>query len=108
MHGLVVGHVADVHLMYDRTKDAIVAPVRYDIEPERILGVGAKAIFKTPAEAAAAVVKQGLRALLDSASLITGQPVVALDFVKDAPPATVTMEGSDCVLPTTGGGGFAG
>ena len=31
-----------------------------------------------------------------------------MDFVHDAPPATVTMDGSDFVLPTTEGGGFAG
>jgi paraquat-inducible protein B len=49
-----------------------------------------------------------LRASLQSASLITGQQVVALDFVHDAPPASVTMEGSDFVLPTTESGGFAG
>ena len=33
---------------------------------------------------------------------------MALDFVPNAPPATVTMEGDDFVLPTTEGGGFAG
>ena len=108
MHGLVVGHVTDVQLVYDAAKDTIVAPVRFEVEPERILGVGAKSIFKTPAEAVAAVVNRGMRASLQSASLITGQQVVALDFVRDAPPATVTMDGSDFVLPTTEGGGFAG
>ncbi len=87
MHGLVVGHVIDVRLSYDPVKDTIVAPVRYDVEPERILGVGAKAIFKTSAEAADAVVKRGLRASLQSASLITGQQMVTLDFVPNAPPA---------------------
>ena len=108
MHGLVVGHVTDVQLVYDAAKDTIVAPVRFEVEPERILGVGAKSIFKTPADAVAAVMNRGLRASLQSASLITGQQVVALDFVRDAPPATVTMDGSDFVLPTTEGGGFAG
>ena len=108
MHGLVVGHVTDVKLAYDAAKDTIVAPVRFEVEPERTLGVGAKSLFKTPAEAAAAVVKQGMRASLQSASLITGQQMVALDFVRDAPPAEVTMDGSDFVLPTTEGGGFAG
>ena len=108
MHGLVVGHVTGVQLVFDPAKDVIVAPVRFDVEPERILGVGAKAVFKTPAEAVAAVVNRGMRASLQSASLITGQQVVALDFVRDAPPVTVTMDGSDFVLPTTEGGGFAG
>jgi paraquat-inducible protein B len=108
MHGLVVGHVTSVQLVYDAAKDAIVAPVHFEVEPERILGVGARSVFKTPAEAANAVVKRGMRASLQSASLITGQQMVALDFVHDAPPAEVTMDGPDFVLPTTEGGGFAG
>jgi paraquat-inducible protein B len=44
---------------------------------------------------------------LHSASLITGQQEIALDFIADAPPATVVMEGEDFVLPTSEGGGFA-
>ena len=40
IHGLVVGHVTDVRLRYDADKDAIVAPVRYEVEPERIVGIG--------------------------------------------------------------------
>jgi paraquat-inducible protein B len=107
MHGLVVGHVLDVRLAYSREKNAVVAPVRFEIEPERILGVGAKAIFKSPAEAAAVMLKRGLHASLESASLITGGQMVALEFVSSEPTDTVTMEGNDVVLPTTEGGGFA-
>jgi paraquat-inducible protein B len=107
MHGLQVGHVTDVRLAYDPAKDMIVAPVRYEVEPERILGVGQQ-VYKTDQEAVEAVLKKGLRASLQSASLITGQQVVALDFVTDAPPAELTKEGEDFVLPTTEGGGFAG
>ena len=108
MHGLPVGHVTNVHLRYDREKDMIVAPVRFEVEPERILGIGAQSIYKTTAEAVEAVLQKGLRASLQSASLITGQQEVALEFVHDAPPAAVTMDGPDFVLPTTEGGGFAG
>ena len=107
MHGLVVGHVLDVRLAYDRTKNAIVAPVRFEIELERVLGIGAKAIFKSPAEAAAALLKRGLHASLESGSLITGSQMVSLEFITSEPTDTVTMEGSDIVLPTTEGGGFA-
>jgi paraquat-inducible protein B len=107
MHGLQVGHVIDVRLEYDRAKDMIIAPVRYEIEPELIVGVGQR-VFKTDQESVEAVLKKGLRASLQSASLITGQQVVALDFVPNAPPAEVSMEGTGFVLPTTEGGGFAG
>jgi paraquat-inducible protein B len=107
MHGLVIGHVTSVRLTYDPVKEAIVAPVRYEIEPERILGVGAKAIFKSEKEAAEQLLKSGLRASLQTSNLITGQQVVALEFVPNAPPAEVKMEGEDLVLPTTESGGLA-
>jgi len=107
MHGLKVGYVTDVRLEYDRAKDIVVAPVRYEVEPERITGIGQR-VHQTDEEAVEAVLNKGLRASLQSASLITGQQVVALDFVTDAEPVPVTKEGEDFVLPTTEGGGFAG
>jgi paraquat-inducible protein B len=81
--------------------------VRYEIEPERVVGVG-KRVFKTDAESVQAFLKQGLRASLQSANLITGQQNVALDFVTDAPAAEVSMDGQDFVVPAGEGGGFAG
>jgi paraquat-inducible protein B len=107
IHGLMVGHVTSVGLIYDSAKNAIEAPVHFEVQPERVVGI-AKQVFKTSAEAVDVLVKKGLRATLQSASLITGQQLVALDFVPNAPPATVAMEGSDFVLPTTDSGGFAG
>jgi paraquat-inducible protein B len=107
IHGLVVGHVTNVRLVYDAVHDTVLAPVRFEVEPERVLGVGVKE-FKTPSEAVDALLKKGLRATVQSASLITGQQQVALDFLPDAPPAKLAMEGEDFVLPTAPGGGFAG
>ena len=108
MHGLMVGHVTDVQLVYDRGKGrhrragSLRGRTRTHSRRRR------KGDLQDAAEAVDAVVNRGLRATLQSASLITGQQVVALDFVRDAPPATVTMDGPDFVLPTTEGGGFAG
>jgi paraquat-inducible protein B len=107
IHGLMIGHVTDVALAYDPATLAVVAPVRFEIQPERIVGIG-KQVFKTMPEAVDAMVKRGLRATLQSSNLITGQQSVALDFVLNAPPAALKMEGANFVLPTTEGGGFAG
>jgi paraquat-inducible protein B len=107
VNGLKVGEVTDVRLTYDAAKDAVLAPVRYEIEPERVIGVG-KRMYKNDAETLDALLKKGLRASLQSASLITGQQLVALEFDPDAPPAEVSMDGPDYVVPSTEGGGFAG
>lgn len=106
VHGLVVGDVTGVRLTYDPVKDIVLAPVRYEVEPERVLGVGKKA-FDNPAEGVAALLQHGLRASLQSDSLITGQQVVALDFATNAAPAKLKMEGSDFVMPVIAGGGVA-
>ena len=107
MHGIMIGHVTDVRLSFDPAKNAIVVPVHFVVQPERIVGIGTQ-VFKTTADAVDALVKQGLRASLASASLITGQQMVALDVVADAPPATVTMEGPNFVLPSINGSGLGG
>jgi paraquat-inducible protein B len=107
VHGLKVGEVTDVRLIYDAAKDTVLAPVRYEVEPERVIGVG-KRVFETGTEAVDTLLKKGLRASLQSASLISGQQQVALEFVPDAPPAEITMDGPDYVVPSTEGGGFAG
>ncbi len=107
MHGLVVGHVVNVGLTYDAAKASIVAPVEYEIQPERVVGVGRQE-YKSPREAVDAAIKQGLRATLQSSSIITGQQAVTLDFVPDAPPAALAMEGSNFIVPATEGGGLAG
>ncbi|MGE0260003.1 MAG: MlaD family protein, partial [Alphaproteobacteria bacterium] len=106
MHGLKIGEVTNVRLAYDAAKEAIVAPVRYEVEPERIVGIGNR-VVKTDSEAVTKLLARGLRASLQSASLITGQQTVALDFVENASVADLKMEGQDFVLPTTEGGGFA-
>jgi paraquat-inducible protein B len=107
VHGLKVGEVTDVRLIYDAAKDEVLAPVRYEIEPERVIGVG-KRVFNTDEESVQAFLKQGLRASLQSANLITGQQNIALDFIADAPPAEFKMDGPDFVVPATEGGGFTG
>ncbi|MGH7065283.1 MAG: intermembrane transport protein PqiB [Stellaceae bacterium] len=107
MHGLVVGHVSDVRLVYDKEKDMVLAPVRYDVEPERVVGVGVQ-VYKSEAEAVNGLLQRGLRATLQSANLITGQQQVALDFLPNEPAVKLAEEDGAFVLPTAAAGGFAG
>ena len=106
MHGLKIGEVTDVRLMYDEAKKAIVAPVYFEVQPERIVGVGNR-VYDTDEKAVEALLERGLRASLQSTSLITGQQSVALAFAADAPSASLQREGDDFVIPITEGGGFA-
>jgi paraquat-inducible protein B len=106
-HGLKIGEVRSVDLTYSRAQDAIVAPVRFTVEPERFVGIG-KRMYSNPAEGVDALVRQGLRATLQSASLLTGQQLVAMEIDPAAPPAKVTMDGDTFVMPTTDNGGLQG
>ena len=107
LHGLKVGTVKDVTLTYDPKNDSILAPVRFDVQPQRFLKPGEEH-KGGPAAAVQELVDRGMRATLQSANLLTGQMLVALEFVPDAQPATVTVKGDAFVVPTVESGGFSG
>jgi paraquat-inducible protein B len=108
MHGLKVGRVTDVRLAFDPVKNTITAPVRFEVQPERIIGIGHKAIY-TPAEAVQQLVDQGVRASLESGNLLTGEMLIGLDIVPNAPPAgPVTMDDGAFVLPSSDAGSLGG
>jgi paraquat-inducible protein B len=108
MHGLKVGRVTDVRLAFDPVKNTIVAPVRFEVQPERIVGVGHKAIY-SPADAVQQLVDQGVRASLESGNLLTGEMLVGLDIVPNAPPAgPVKVEDGAFVLPSSDAGSLGG
>jgi paraquat-inducible protein B len=105
MHGLKIGEVTDVGLYYDKVKDQILAPVSFRIEPSRIAGAGA-AEELPEGMIATRLVQRGLRATLQSTSLVLGDKAVVLDFFPDAPPAELRKEGDAFIMPTTEAGGF--
>ena len=72
--GLRVGQVTSVELEYDPASDMIRAPVRFEVQPERIADIQP---FEKhgPLENARMLVARGLRAQLQSASLLTGRPL---------------------------------
>ena len=105
LYGLKVGEVTDVSLVYEPKQDRIVAPVRYRIEADRITGISA-AQGLPPGSLAREMVKRGMRATLQAPSLITGQKIVALEVVPDAPPAELEQEGDVFIVPSSEVGGF--
>ena len=106
VHGLTVGKVTAVSLVFNAEKDAIEAPVYFEVEPERILGAGNKT-FKTVADAVQAMVSKGFRAALQSGNLLTGEMLVSLDVVPDASDVKVTMQDGSFVMPVSESAGLS-
>jgi paraquat-inducible protein B len=105
LYGLKIGEVTDVGLTFDRQKDRILAPVHYRVEADRVNGVAAVQGLE-PAKVADELIRRGLRATLQAPSLLTGQKIVALEVVPDAPPEDLGREGDVYVVPTSEVGGF--
>ncbi|MDT8329798.1 MlaD family protein [Roseomonas gilardii] len=103
LRGIRIGSVLDVKLEYDQAADRFRVPVHIAIEPDRISFPAGRPTREVRAMAEEMVAK-GMRAQLTSGSLLTGQLVVSMDFMPDAPPASVRMEGEEIVLPSIGGG----
>jgi paraquat-inducible protein B len=53
------------------------------------------------------LVKKGLRATMVTGNLLTGELLISLDFLPNAPPATVTMQDGAFVFPTSSSGGLS-
>ncbi|MBI0535065.1 MCE family protein [Roseomonas sp. KE2513] len=107
LRGVRVGTVLDRGLAFDAAREVFLTPVRIAIEPSRISFPAGREQGGTADEVlvfAQRMVAKGMRAQLQSASLLTGQMLVSIDFLADAPPAEVQMEGETIVLPTLGGG----
>jgi paraquat-inducible protein B len=106
MHGLKVGKVTDVRLTFDAASDTVLAPVHFEVEPERILGVGHQ-IFKEAAEGVQILVSKGLRATLQSGNLLTGEMLVVLEVVPNAPDIRVIQQDGSFVMPVSESAGFS-
>ena len=102
-YGIQVGTVTEVALELNPGNGDVRVRVRLEVQPERILS--ASTLAKTdPTEVARRLVRHGMRAQLQTASYLTGQMVLALDFVPDPAPAELEVRGSDVILPSRSGG----
>jgi paraquat-inducible protein B len=97
--GIRIGQVLDINLEYDAVDKSFKIPVLIEIEPERIKVIGDKDL-RDQEKMDDYLVEQGLRAQLNTGSLITGQLFVELDFHPDAPPAKINREGRYPEIPT--------
>lgn len=107
--GIPVGNVTDIRSQFDnRTKEFWVL-VLADVYPEMLGGDVQMIDLHAPGgaerrrERLDALTAHGLRAQLQSGSLLTGALYVALDFFPDAPPATIDWTATPPRFPTTPG-----
>ena len=100
--GIRIGQVSGLDLEWDEKESRLRVPVRYEIEPERI-AISSSVLNRGPIENARLLIKEGLRARLASANLLTGQQQISLDFIADAEPAELTMHGDVLVIPSVPG-----
>ncbi len=110
--GIRIGTVKAIELGADPHAEGIVSPVvLIDIEPQRTEAYrdvdkskfterGISAFQKDPLARFETLVKRGLRARLQTGSLITGQMFVEMDFFPDAAPATLLRGGQYPEIPT--------
>ncbi len=102
--GIQVGTVQDVKLMLDGTRGQMRARVTYDLQPERVFADDRVNREADPQTVTRTLVGQGMRAVLESSSFITGQKQISLQYVPGAPPADVGREDDALVMPSQGGG----
>jgi paraquat-inducible protein B len=105
--GIKIGSVLDIRLEYDNKNTSFSIPVLIAVEPERIIEHDTQQVDRTD-ETLQDMVKNGLRARLQTGSLITGQLFVELDMFPEAP---VVMRGDGTSrypeLPTIEAANFA-
>ena len=100
--GIQVGTVRDVKLVIDDASGTARVRVVLEVQPERI--IAPDQARDDPFVVAQRMVRNGLRAQTKTASYITGQQVLAVDFVPGATPAELVLDGKEWVLPSVGGG----
>lgn len=100
--GVRIGEVKGFDLVYDQATETLRVPVRYEIEPDRIAG-SVEAESRGPLENARMLVRQGMRARLASANLLTGAQQISLEIVAGAEPAEIEVTHGVIVFPTAPG-----
>jgi paraquat-inducible protein B len=93
--GIKVGTVLDVRLEFDSGSTSFRIPVLIEIEPQRIIERGNQEADQSH-QALHRLVKRGLRARLQTGSLLTSQLFVELDMHPGSP---INLSGSDTPYP---------
>ena len=97
-HGIRIGEVISVRLLFDQDNLTFRIPVLIAIEPDRIEFSGELAIPEN--KVLEKLVEKGLRAQQRTGNLLTGQSYVCLSFFENTPPQRIRYDDVHPVLPT--------
>lgn len=104
VYGIQVGSVTGIRLFFDPSGSETHVDVMFEIQPERILSA-AEIDAQSPFETTRTMVNRGLRMQLHTANYLTGQMLMGMDFVPDAPPGEAQqMEDGRVFVPGISGG----
>ncbi len=103
LYGIQVGNVTDIKLELNPSDGSARVRVAMEVQPERVF-TGDELHGETAPDFTRKMVADGMRAQLSSASFITGASLISLEFVPDAKPADISMEGDTIVIPSEKGG----
>jgi paraquat-inducible protein B len=101
--GVRLGSVSQIQVEYDPDTLTFWIPVVIELEPDRIKILGGPAGLaksKKVSDMAGLLIKRGLRAQLQSQSLVTGQLIINLDFHPGTEPRFVGLPSPYTELPT--------
>ena len=97
--GIKIGSVSDIAITFDPKTLDIKIPVLLELQPERIASTKLVEAQKDKYAIMKQLVKRGLRAQLQTGSLLTGQLFVQLDFHPNLPQQTLIMTGKYPEIP---------
>ena len=102
LHGLKIGEVSSLSLVYDRATDNVTVPVNFTMEPERItmlqLPTGGDLDHRMQE-----LVHRGLRVKLEASNILIGSKQLAMDVYPNAGPGELAKQGDAYVIPVMGG-----
>ena len=103
LKGIKVGKVKDIHLEFDLRDSSFRIPVVLEIEPERISALDEAGIM-SPDKLLNTLIEKGLRAQLQTGSLLTGQLFVNLGIFPDSQATLLGYNKQYPEIPTIKGG----
>ena len=105
LRGVQIGEVTQAQLVYDAAAGKLFESASVSVDPADVRVVGAPtgsgaAQVAVVRAGLARLVRRGLRAQLVTASFLTGQKVIAMDMVRNAPAATLRTDTDTPEFPT--------